>query len=501
MAMNSEHLGTVSSHEWQKRLGSNNFDKLSGAYSLILMTPTEIRIITDNLNLRKIYYAQHESTWIISTHIFWINNLIKSTINWQELGKVWYIEQVGSCASLINNVHTLAGGDELIINEEARLQKNVISFNKHTASFDILTNKLAQSIDALLNDKISLGLTGGLDSRTILSFLINSNKSFSCHTFGEAKNYDVRIAQDLAKLYHFEHNIYNNKLSSDVDSLVKRLQQLTLDSEMMVPLVSHQLFDYFDTLHSNAYTMIDGGFLNLLRRTAQNRIMMRHKWELLTNNPKKIFPVFQKKRPAIFDAELENIFEKACLESFSDILAANPITKSTKLGDWIDKTTIKWSNPYKFAPANKLYDEHVPTVMIGAQKHLIDLFLSFPQDIRQGGKLNYRIMKKMSKEQLKIPFVRYDTLIPKVRGIYYNYLIAKLNIKRGKFYDRKERPRLLAVLKPWLYDTIASPASLPPEIKLVKIKQIIDDYYQKDNKIRGGEVLQIIQIIFLLAAN
>ena len=69
----------------------------------------------------------------------------------------------------------------------------------------VLIEIIEESLKGIENGQIGLTLTGGFDSRVILSVLLAMGKRPICFTYGNPENRDVKISSDLCRTFNLKH--------------------------------------------------------------------------------------------------------------------------------------------------------------------------------------------------------------------------------------------------------------------------------------------------------
>ncbi|MFM7667106.1 MAG: hypothetical protein ACKO7D_02845 [Bacteroidota bacterium] len=100
--------------------------------------------------------------------------------------------------------------------------KKLFNFSKETESkklndlIEILINLIEDKISGLKDHEIGLTLTGGFDSRIILSVLLYLKRKPICFTYGDERNRDIIIAKQICKQFNlkFVHTV-NQKIDAD----------------------------------------------------------------------------------------------------------------------------------------------------------------------------------------------------------------------------------------------------------------------------------------------
>jgi asparagine synthetase B (glutamine-hydrolysing) len=182
-------------------------------------------VISDAYRVYNLYYFHTNDELIISTemkHIIALINFEYNNTSIQEFLNYGFI--IGT-KTYFKNVHRFDAATIYTFDETMNLNKELYFSIDVSTSFiakDYLVefnNHLAKGIQ--LSQNVSLPLTAGLDSRTILSGVLNYKDKIKCYTHGNNNNLDVQIAKRICKdlgIEHFQYNLdefdYNEKFDS-----------------------------------------------------------------------------------------------------------------------------------------------------------------------------------------------------------------------------------------------------------------------------------------------
>ncbi len=175
---------------------------------------------TDNSGLYRIYYYKN----ILSdSFLDLIQQMDKSEIqlDYDSLVEFLHLGYVHFDRTLLKNVKFLNKNQYIIKSENGEIiveNKNIPLIEENT-NLDF-KNELSQIIKLFKGMKISADLTGGIDSRLIVSFLNEANLNFETATSGMPENTDVIIAEKVAQLinkdfyvtWHKADNVNNEDL-------------------------------------------------------------------------------------------------------------------------------------------------------------------------------------------------------------------------------------------------------------------------------------------------
>jgi len=204
-------------YQMYKLNGVNFVNDIEGCYAIITLDKTNERgfIVTDRYGIYNFFYSRQPDTIIISDNIIEIVSDIPdisldqiSIIEFLNLGLVLgtktLIQEIHKFRPA--TIHTLESdltlsetpyweyfweNDRKISSEEFRCL-----FNDHIAT------------GLKLEERISLPLTGGLDTRTTLSACLSAKEHLHCYTHGVQSSADIKIATKISQRLNISHDVY-----------------------------------------------------------------------------------------------------------------------------------------------------------------------------------------------------------------------------------------------------------------------------------------------------
>ena len=193
----------------------NFYDKLDGVYSIVILDKkqNECIIVNDRYGIYSLFYYKKKRSFIISDKISSILGFMKevridkkSILEYLTFG---YMNRIGEKTHIegINefrgaNIYTIKNGNISFTNYwncskmdiEIDRKSFLNNFNSHIQNgFN-------------LEEKKIFTFTGGLDTRTILSSVINRADELDCFTYGVKKSDDIKIAKKITKQFGINHN-------------------------------------------------------------------------------------------------------------------------------------------------------------------------------------------------------------------------------------------------------------------------------------------------------
>ncbi len=118
---------------------------------------------------------------------------------------------------------------------ESVLQESLIESLKGPVSTgveeigDVLIEIIREAVHGHADKDIGLTLTGGFDSRIILSILLHLNIKPVCYTYGNGQNKDILIAKNICRTFDLTHIHVVDSIPSDLDYLKNVEETIRID--------------------------------------------------------------------------------------------------------------------------------------------------------------------------------------------------------------------------------------------------------------------------------
>ncbi len=483
----SSNYKIVSQPEWHNRITENNYSALNGHYLTVRYYNNTLEFRNDELGLRSVYIYELEETFLFSTRLDWLVKLIPSPqIDYEVFATHLLSMNPLSYKCFIKDVIKMGPNEKNIIsNVKLNIERRPYTvFGKTKKNFDKL-EQILSNFTRLMSDsgqKVSLGLSGGMDSRLLLGLLLkNSSHKFSAHTFGEEHNPDVYIPVEMSKKLGFSHQVLYKEFTS-INNTLKEARDFVYHTQMRsVPSVLRNQL-YFKELYSQGFSMIDGGMGDLMRRAVANRIILDGRSYFKDKNYDEIAMMFRKPVPlSIFNPDIQKSLVnsvKSCMKNEADKL---PDLSEGSYGDWFDVMRVKYLMPNSAS----LFQAHMDSILPNFMPYLQPVFLkevfAFSEKERNDSKLSRSIVKRNYPELRKFTQGRYGTNVPYGSGLYKGYIFARIQHLKGKLYVDNRSADFLNTISEYLTDKINS---LEVKNNSLYDYRIISDWY---NKFKTGE--------------
>lgn len=420
--LNENHSKIMNKKDWIQVI--ENFEnlekKINGHYILVKWKKKNLYFSSDPLGLRNLYYYSKKDEKVFSTRLDWIAKFKNdSSINFEAFGSSWLSYNNLSYDTIIKDIKSIGPGGKISLQEEklkATREEWLPSFKSY--DFLELENKLKSSLKVEpFEDKIiTFGLSGGFDSRMLLSILfptkpVNYKKPVWTVTIGEEKNPDVEIANRITENLHIPHNnlkekaIYNEGYLSNLKSYISQ-------SNVIEPASSYQGLRYFSCEYFKNKIFIDGAFGEIGRRKFYVRLLKFGRKGLKEKNPEIIYKYIEKQKSPIFKDRYTKEMKRGVLEQIEKLLERLPSVKDIGYVNLTDLLAIKTRPPNYSGVEQTRLDNILVSYIPFLQKEIIEQIFSLSPYWRENGRYFRRIVKKFRPELSKYPIVKGNNKVP-----------------------------------------------------------------------------------------
>ena len=392
-----------------KNFNTNSYDidLLNGHLCGVYVQDESISIFTDKLGLREVHIYENENGWYFSTRLDWLLKLNHFEIDFSEFGSRWKLINQLSNKSIVKNIQRINCGSIVKIerNEIEFIESNWFPQKDRIVSKEEFDDTLRKNvlIGTYNNSKISLSLSGGLDSRVILSYLLSSDyKNWDCHSFNSESSMDCAIAEKISKDFNIKHQILSDNEFDNQNILSDLFEYVGATYLTESGFVSRKLMHYGSLPHDSI--IIDGGFGEIWRREFLTRLYHLGKKDLLNKNAQSISRYLNHHRADIFNEDCNTIMQNGIYNQINKIFTELPSIKVIGLGNWLDLFSLKTRLVNYYAPEQARIDNYVKAYMPFVQLSLLENLLNVSVDIRKNNRLFKSIIKsnycKLSKYNL-----------------------------------------------------------------------------------------------------
>lgn len=206
--------------------GDNFTNYIKGLFTIVIVDKGTIKIFNDQLGVNKFFYFTDGNKFCFSNNYDLIVTVTgQSKLNSEALATKSLLNREVNGQSLFSNIYYSAPATKVVVTKDS------VNFSKYWDISLLLKNSNAQlDIEYFANlfkenisnynqslkpEKTALTLTGGKDSRTALTALLNAGIRPVGVTYGNPKTIDAVFASKLAEMAKIEHIIYNPEKTAE----------------------------------------------------------------------------------------------------------------------------------------------------------------------------------------------------------------------------------------------------------------------------------------------
>lgn len=472
--------------DWATLLAAPRPDlsSLDGHFVAVRWQGDKVEAFTDAFGLRTLHFWLAEDRLFFSTRLDWLARLQDTVaIDFAAFGSHWLAFNQLDTRSLLQGIRRLGPGGRLSV---------TAGRERHLAEQDWSPPACPDAPEAAIHDRLraclqpdlpdgarlSLGLSGGLDSRLLLALLADSDHAdVQVHTFGAPDHPDVRIAKQLAVAAGLPH-VHLHDPVPDADACWALLQAHVAQTQAVSPASAVLGLRYPRQLYDAGCWMVDGGFGEILRRQFFNRLLRRGRRALRRGEAANLVPYLRFHRADVFTdtitREMTDGLTAAMRQRWAplaDKARQDPDTAADLLG-----VRVRLPNFFGFEQ-NRL-DGLIPSYMPFAQPSLLPAGFGLPVSQRRNGRFVRQTIRRADAALSKIPLVKGGTTYPFALPTVPAHLWTKLQTRLGRSYTDATRTAFLSTLRPLALHLLHSAAVRQYEpYDQNKLTTLVEGYY------------------------
>lgn len=455
---NSSHL--LTNEEWQS-IKVDEFDSIDGHYVYIKWIDDKLYIKTDVLGLRDIYIAKFEDTIYFSTRADQITKFVPTEIDFSEFAGRWRLFSQITNDSIFKNIDRICCGTsvEICLNTlDIKINKDwfMPTFNNEEYSPDKFNCELNNLIIPKTEKNLAINLSGGFDSRVVLSYYLNSNTKFNTQTYGSEKTSDAILANKLSEKLNLQHSHINLPIEN-IDNFINKLREYSLQTLVNNPASGFVLINNLSAFQNKNQLIIDGGFGEIWRRDFYGRLYLLGKDAII----KKDYPTIVKNisgyHADFFIEEITQLMEKSCINQIINSFDQMPDPKHIGLENFLDLWTLRTRLCNHFSQEQTWADLQVCNYMPFAQPSMMKNLFNLNIKHKNNKQLLKQIIKRNAPILTKFPLAKGDYLLPfNTNSVQAKIIKSVLNLLGKKGYKDDTKLTLIPKLKTYILDQLNS---------------------------------------------
>lgn len=484
IANSSNKFHFIEQNEWYNILKDEDVDlnSLNGHFVTLLIKNKTIIVRNDQLGLRNLYYLETDDFIGISTRLDWLTKIVNnSEINLKSYSSFWNLKYCLSYDSFVKGIKKLRPGGKLIINESNKIETTYKHWHPDLAANITGYNTVSMLKDLTLfpidnNQNINLALSGGIDSRTLLSFLLSKDRTkWNTLTWGKKELPDAVIAKTLSNYYNFRHKIMYKTFPKE-EECISNLYEFVSETYSALPAYVMNELGYYNSIDQEP-VFIDGGSGGLFRRVIGNKILFKGRKYLFDKNIEKIYSLMKISKADIFNEDIKKSMHSISLKTIEKMVSNMPEIKNFGPENWIDLMHIRYSKSIHGTITQSRMDNYLKNYMPFLQPSLLKLVFNVDVKTRKSVIMNKKILKE-NNHLMKFPIVKYNTIIPFTLNLYSAYGMAMISKKIKKYPKPNLEIELLDKISDFVHDRVNSKIVIDhPYYDIKKIRFMINEYY------------------------
>ena len=477
----------MDANDWNETFSTDmeNVLNTDGHFVIIKIENESVSIYTDKLGLRDIYIKEFDDRIIFSTKIEWFTYFETLELDYNIFGSRWLLHNQISHKSVFKNSTRLLAGKSATIDVKNNCS---IAYNKHKIEYSrtpITIDEYEERLLSLVNlkvqdsEKLSLSLSGGMDSRVLFSLLVNNRKEFfETHSFGNPNHPDCVIAKRMVDHLNIQHYQYDGT-SGSTDEIISDLKTYTVDNIVNNAASAVLQLNNYKYLTNRNLIVVDGAPGELWRHEYFFKMLLKGRKTLLSGNIEKIIPFLLMPRADIFTEEITLQMKEGLSNQFEEIFDSLPEINEKNIREWLDLLAIRTRVPNYIGHEQSRLDGLITGVMPFAQISLLSNLFSLDSKEKKNARLFRNIIKQNSPKLAKYPLVKGTSQHPFYLNTFLSRVWPRVSSKIGKGYNEVSNTDIiLNKLKEYIYDLVNSKRIVESSnLEYDKIRKIVDDYY------------------------
>ena len=194
-----------------------NFTKLNGSFIFIIIDKEKLYLGCDENSIVPLFYTQERNKIIFSYDLSTITANMRSNLILNKYNMANTLLTGGQSfdnSTRVNNVFKVESGSVVIFhkNKKKIIKGKLFSYNSSNHNINTHIENVSYNLDKAIAlrikkiKKVGLGLSGGIDSRILMSAMSKHSKiDITSFTYGKKNFIESEIARDLSKYYNSNH--------------------------------------------------------------------------------------------------------------------------------------------------------------------------------------------------------------------------------------------------------------------------------------------------------
>lgn len=384
--------------------------QLNGSFVVAIfdLKKQELLIVNDRYGLRPLYFAENNGYLLFSSEIKPIlkDKSVEWTVDDSAVMDFLLFRRILGTKTFLKGIKLLPAASIMSCNENLISTENYWDFNfqednNHPEEYyvEVLTKLIKQAIERCLkgDHKIAASLSGGFDSRMILTNIVKERSSFHTYTWGGRACKDARFVSIIAKKF----GVHNHFFEYVPDDFLWPEEEINYLSE---GLIDHDSFGIINKLEE-VRSLLDIEISGIAGGEILRGECLRKRMEIATSE-EELFQVAYKGMTIDFP---ENLFNEkwysrnketsiSCFRSLYDKYTDKPILN--KVDHFFNREVLPTYVRSNLVTKNSHFEIRTPFF----DNDLIDFVQTIPVSFRKSSYIMTKVLLNLSPELARISF-------------------------------------------------------------------------------------------------
>ena len=395
-------------------------DAAFGAYVIIKWNQQGIQVVTDTVGLRDLYYFHDikNHCLFLSSSAFEIATRVGTPLKLDEIASSWICYNKINQHSLYEGIQRVVQGKNVAFayDFEATIRQQRLEYPNSNPHEQLI--HLFESID-LGHREAFLALSGGVDSRYLLSIMMAIQANFTCCSYGSVQdNLDSRIAEQICEEVGIKHQCFvansNNVTTQSIKEDLSYTYSYFLTPQHVLRLRENEALD-------KGRVVFDGGFGEIFRGAFLKKIQWQGKKALKYASAKDLLPLLSDSKPNIFRDHIWKELKDSVIAELDRYLNNQDIEVRSNPSDWIKEFSFKSRLPNFYGSEQLKNDHYQLNIMPFTWAPVLLGFLNTsrnPIDFKKH--IHHTILRQfpLIKGDLSIPFRTPTMIVPILKRLH-----------------------------------------------------------------------------------
>lgn len=205
---------------------------VQGNFVILKLQNKNVRIFSDRFGIKKFFYKATEKSFIITDDLNIISNKYTLTPSCESMGIYTVTYHFTGGTTIYNDVYHNQPGEIISFIDSGFTKShywkpdNLLSLPKGIKQIDDIVEALSYAVDNNLSlideNRISLSLTGGADTRNLLAVFLSKNIRPHLYTYGNPLSADCKKASAICKGLNLRHEVHDIQMDSGTFEIYAR---------------------------------------------------------------------------------------------------------------------------------------------------------------------------------------------------------------------------------------------------------------------------------------